>query len=147
MGDYTRHPKRVFGLGRRRLLDYLIRPQQQRLWDRQAERLRGLEVDDEQVLGRLLYWELGRLGTLQDFVDIRGGSPKQIREVGPIGDEAARLEVPLADRIAATRATSEIWRSKISRLTSPARMIAKSDVSPRARALLLFSTRRWAGSD
>ena len=48
---------------------------------------------------------------------------------------------------AETRATWEIWRRKISRLTSPARMIAKSDVSPRARALLLFSTRRWAGSD
>jgi transposase len=39
------------------------------------------------------------------------------------------------------------WRRKSSRLASPSRMIALGDVSPRARALLLFSTRRWAGSE
>jgi hypothetical protein len=36
------------------LIDHLIRPQQQRRRDREAERLRGLEVDNEVELGRLL---------------------------------------------------------------------------------------------
>ena len=35
------------------LLDHLVRPLQKRLGDRQAERLRGLEVDDELELGGL----------------------------------------------------------------------------------------------
>lgn len=35
-------------------LNDLIRPHQQRLWDRQAERLRGLQVDHEIELRRLL---------------------------------------------------------------------------------------------
>jgi hypothetical protein len=35
-------------------LDDLVRPQQQRLRDRQAEGLGGLEVDDQLELGRLL---------------------------------------------------------------------------------------------
>src|SRR5713101_6164939 len=37
-----------------RLLDHLIRPQEERLRDRQAEGLGGLEVDDKLELGRLL---------------------------------------------------------------------------------------------
>jgi hypothetical protein len=39
-------------------------PAQQRRRDRQAERLRGLEVDDQLELGRLLDWEIAGLGTL-----------------------------------------------------------------------------------
>jgi hypothetical protein len=37
------------------LLDHLIGAQQQRLWDRQAEGLGGLEVDDQLELRRLLH--------------------------------------------------------------------------------------------
>src|SRR5262249_56018968 len=47
-----------------RSLDHLIRPRQQRRRDRQAERLGGLEVDDQLELGRLLDWEIGRVRTL-----------------------------------------------------------------------------------
>ena len=36
------------------LLDNLVRPQQQRLRDREAQRLRGLEVDNQLELDRLL---------------------------------------------------------------------------------------------
>ena len=40
-------------------LDHLVRPQQQRRRDRQAERLGGLEVDDQLELGGLLDGEVG----------------------------------------------------------------------------------------
>ena len=36
------------------LLDHLIRPLQERRWDRQAEGLGGLEVDDQLERGGLL---------------------------------------------------------------------------------------------
>src|SRR2546422_3198421 len=44
-------------------LDHLIRPQQQCLRDRQAEGFRGLEVDDQLELGRLLDGKIGGVGT------------------------------------------------------------------------------------
>jgi hypothetical protein len=43
------------------LLDHLIRPLQERRRDRQAEGLRGLEVDDQLKLGRLLDGEVAGL--------------------------------------------------------------------------------------
>ena len=55
------------------LLDHFIRPPQHRRRDRQAERLRSLEVDDKLKLGGLLDGEVCRLRTLQDLVDQGGG--------------------------------------------------------------------------
>src|ERR1700688_4901916 len=51
-------------------LDHLIRAQQQRLRDRDAERLRGLEVDDEFKLGGLLDGKVPGLGALENLVDV-----------------------------------------------------------------------------
>ena len=48
-----------------RLLDDLVRPQQQRLRDRAPERLGGLEIDDQLELRGLLDWQVRRLGTLR----------------------------------------------------------------------------------
>jgi hypothetical protein len=45
----------------------LVRPQQQRLWDRKAERLGGLEIDDQFELRGLLDGEVGGFGTLEDL--------------------------------------------------------------------------------
>ena len=56
--------------GRAKSLNYLIRPQQQRRRNRQAECLGGLEVDDEFEFRRLLDGQITRFGALQDFVDI-----------------------------------------------------------------------------
>ena len=50
-------------------LDHLIRPPQQRRGDRQAEGLRGLEVDDEIELVGLLNGEVGGLRPLENLVD------------------------------------------------------------------------------
>jgi hypothetical protein len=43
-------------------LDDVIRPRQQRRWDREAERVGGLEIDDELELGWLLDGKIGRVG-------------------------------------------------------------------------------------
>ena len=53
------------------LLDHLIRAHQQRLRDRQAERLGGLQINHELGLRRLLDRKLARFGAFQDLVDIR----------------------------------------------------------------------------
>src|SRR5436309_3058864 len=45
-----------------RSLDYLVRPQQQCLRDREPQRLRGLEIDEELELGRLLDRQIAGLG-------------------------------------------------------------------------------------
>jgi hypothetical protein len=46
--------------------DDLIGAEQQRRRDGEAERLRGLQVDDQLELRRLLDGKIGRLGALQD---------------------------------------------------------------------------------
>ncbi len=48
------------------LLDHLIRPPQQRGRDRQAKRFRGLEVDDQLELRRLLDGKVRGFGAVQD---------------------------------------------------------------------------------
>src|SRR5439155_9780873 len=57
-----------------RLLNHRIRPPQQRRWNRQAERLGGLEVDHQVELGGLFDRQVPRLGAFQDLVDIGGGA-------------------------------------------------------------------------
>ena len=53
-----------------RLLDHLVSAQQERFGDRQAERLGGLEVDDEVKLGRILHGEISDLCALEDAIGI-----------------------------------------------------------------------------
>ena len=60
-------------MGRARRLDDLVRSHENRLRDREAERLGDLEVDDQLELSRLLDGEISRLGTLEDLVDVGGG--------------------------------------------------------------------------
>src|SRR4029077_3841163 len=60
------------------LLDDLVGAGEDRLGDRQAERLGGLQVDDQLECGRLLDRQIGWLGPLQDLFDIAGGLPPQL---------------------------------------------------------------------
>ena len=55
----------------------------------EAERLRGLEVDDGVELGRRLHRQVGRLLALEDAIDVRCRSPELVAQIGPIGDQAA----------------------------------------------------------
>src|SRR5207244_1653128 len=44
------------------LFDHLVGARQQRGWNGDAERLRGLQVDDQFEFGRLFHREIGRFG-------------------------------------------------------------------------------------
>src|SRR5438093_93421 len=55
-------------------LDQLVRPEQHRPRDRQAERLGGLQVDHQLELRGLLDREIAGLGALEDLVHIDGGA-------------------------------------------------------------------------
>src|SRR5262249_5992621 len=74
------HPRSECGW----LFDDLIRPQQQRRWDREAKGLGGLEVDDQFELRRLLDGEVGRLGALEDLVHEICRSAVKLRQIRPV---------------------------------------------------------------
>src|SRR5438094_1074538 len=77
------------------LFDDLIRPQQQRLWNRQPKSLRGLEVDDEFELGWLLDGKVGGLRALEDLVHIDRRTSIEVTILRPIRHEITSLGVTL----------------------------------------------------
>ena len=78
----------------------LIRPQQQRRRDSEAERLGGLEVDHQLELRGLLDRKVGGLGAFQDLVDVYRCATNLIVKVDPVGDKSAafRKMAGIADR-------------------------------------------------
>jgi hypothetical protein len=75
------------------LIDDLVRARQQRLRDRDAERLRGLQVDAQAELGRPLDRQVAGARALQDPRRLQGRTPHQVVEVGAVGDQEARLRL------------------------------------------------------
>jgi hypothetical protein len=71
--------------GYRGSFDHLIRPLQQRLRDREAEGLGGLEVDHQLELGGPLDRQLGRPGAFEYLVHVRDGAAKHGRIAGRVG--------------------------------------------------------------
>ena len=57
-----------------------------------AECLRGLEVDDQLVLVRQLHRQIGWLLALEDAVDIAGGLPELVDDVGPVANQPANTD-------------------------------------------------------
>jgi hypothetical protein len=51
--------------------DHLVGKREQPVWNLEAERLGGLEIDGQFKLRRLLNGKIGRLGSLQNAIDIR----------------------------------------------------------------------------
>ena len=70
-------------------MDDLIRPDQQRLRNRQAQQLGGLQIDHQLELGGLLDGEIGGFGILQDLVHV--GRTKRARGAGRVGLLSGRL--------------------------------------------------------
>ena len=52
----------------------------------EAERLGGLEVDDEIVLGRCLHRQVGRLLALEDSIKVVGGATEWVVRIGAVRD-------------------------------------------------------------
>src|SRR6516225_11154644 len=71
--------------------DHLVGSLKERFRDRKAECLRGLEVDDQLELGRLLHGQVSGLGSLEYPVDIADCPAQDVAVVCCIRHQAAGL--------------------------------------------------------
>ena len=115
-----------------------------------AERLGGLEVDHQFVLGRRLHRQVGRLLALENAVDIASRAAVLVDKIGPVGDQAAgRDEIARAvDRRDAVAAIIAAIRSRCAFERGPPRTI-KPSFGPRrnpatARSILRRPAHRSA---
>ncbi len=60
-------------------------------WDRDAELLGRLEIDDQLELRGPLYRQVGWLSTLENSIHIVGGALHYVRDTRPIGHEATSV--------------------------------------------------------
>src|SRR6185503_13303648 len=65
-------------------LDHLVRAQQHRSGDGEAELLSGFQIDHQLELGRQLHRKISRIGTLENLIHVGGGASEQVGTVYPI---------------------------------------------------------------
>jgi hypothetical protein len=70
-------------------LNYLVGAGEHGLRNSQTERLRGLEINHQLVLGWRLHRQVGRLLAPEDAIDVLGCVSKLVREIWPIRDQSA----------------------------------------------------------
>src|SRR5262245_47627873 len=81
-----------------RLFDDLVRCAEQRLRNCQIERLCGLEIDNQLILGRRLHRHVGWLLALEDAIDIARGTPDRIMRIRSVRNQAT-IQSPITIRI------------------------------------------------
>src|SRR5262245_10639128 len=74
-------------------IDHLVRSEQERLRYRQPQSLRGLQIDDELELGRLLDGQIRGLGASEDLVDVGCRAAIQGGVVRAVRNEASRIDI------------------------------------------------------
>ena len=72
--------------------NHLIRPRQYVGRNRQADLLGGFQIDHQLEFCWLLYGEVTRLGTLQNFVHINSGTPVQVGNAHAVADEPSGVD-------------------------------------------------------
>src|SRR5688572_12150357 len=85
--------KRPLLVTRRRSLDDLDCAQEQRGRHAHAEHPRGLDVDNEIELGRLLNWQICRLRTLEYALDLQGRAAMQLAQLVRVGHEPSPTRI------------------------------------------------------
>src|SRR3990170_1864300 len=79
------------------LLDDLIRPEKERLRDREAKGLRRPEINHHLEPRRLLHGQVAWLGPFEDLIHVGGGASYLVVKVHRIRHEAASLhKLPMA---------------------------------------------------
>src|SRR5215471_4469819 len=71
--------------------DHLIRLRHHIRWDREADLLSCLQIDDELKLRRLLHGQITWVCPFENFANVSGGASVQVRYIRAIRHEAARL--------------------------------------------------------
>src|SRR5262245_66183347 len=73
--------------------DYLVGDREQRRRHFQTQRFRGLEIDDQFVTRRCLYWQVRRLLTVQDAAGIPPNQMVRPRDAGAITHQSTRVSI------------------------------------------------------
>src|SRR5437870_1710906 len=73
--------------------DHLVRLEEERWGNGEAEGLGGLQVDHQLELRRLLDGQVGGFGTLQDTIHIDGSATAHVYQARPVGHQAPRIHI------------------------------------------------------
>ena len=71
------------------LVDDSVRLCEDAAWNRQPDFLRGFQIDEQLELRRLLYRQVGRLGSLQDSIHVARSAAPAVHLVRPVVHEPA----------------------------------------------------------
>jgi len=75
-------------LGQKRSFDHFIGAGDERRGQFQAKGFCRLQVDQQLIFGRRLHRQVRRFFSLEDAIDIGGGTPKLIKDIRPVCDQA-----------------------------------------------------------